>query len=75
MSTYDFSTLYTTLPHTFIREKLTELIEQTFDRDFSLYLACNEKRAFFTSEQPKIFRLWSCQTVCDALHHLLDNIL
>ena len=32
LSTYDFSTLYTTLPHNLIKEKLTELIEQTFNR-------------------------------------------
>ena len=74
VSTYDFSTLYTTLPHNLIKEKLTELIEQTFNREGSLYLACNEKRAFFTSEQPKRFKLWSCQKVCDALHYLLDNL-
>ena len=30
LSTYDFSTLYTTLPHNLIKEKLTELIEQPF---------------------------------------------
>ena len=40
----------------------------------SLYLACNDKNAFFTSEQPKRYKLWSCQKMCDALHYLLDNI-
>ena len=74
LSTYDFSTLYTTLPHNLIKEKLTELIEQTFNRKGSLYLACNDKNAFFTSEQPKRYKLWSCQKMCDALHYLLDNI-
>ena len=74
LSTYDFSTLYTTLPHNLIKEKLTELIEQTFNREGSLSLACNDKNAFFTSEQPKRYKLWSCQKMCDALHHLLDNI-
>ena len=74
MSTYNFSTLYTTLPHNLIKEKLTELIEQTFNREGSLYLACNDKNAFFTSEQPKRYKLWSCQKMCDALHYLLDNI-
>ena len=49
-------------------------IEQNFNREGSLYLACNEKRAFYTSEQPKKFKLWSCQKVCDILHYLLDNI-
>ena len=33
LSTYDFSTLYTTLPHNLIKEKLTELIERTFKRE------------------------------------------
>ena len=28
LSTYDFSTLYTALPHNLIKEKLTELMEQ-----------------------------------------------
>ena len=50
LSTYDhiyyFSTLYTTLPHNLIKEKLTELIEKTFNREGSLYLACNDKNAF-----------------------------
>ena len=74
MSTYDFSTLYTTLPHNLIKEKLTELIEQAFNREGSLYLACNDKNAFFTSEKPKRYKVWSCQIMCDALHYLLDNI-
>ena len=74
LSTYDFSTLYTTLPHNLIKDKLTELIEQTLNREGSLYLACNDKNAFFTSEQPKRYKLWSCQKMCDALHYLLDNI-
>ena len=74
LSTYDFSIIYTTLPHNLIKEKLTELVEQTFNRDGSLYLTCNDKNAFFTYEQPKRYKLWSCQKLCDALHYLLDNI-
>ena len=74
LSTYDFSTLYTTLSHNLTKEKLTELIEQTLNREGSLYLACNDKNAFFTSEQPKRYKLWSCQKMCDALHYFLDNI-
>ena len=34
LSTYDFSTLYTTLPHNLIKEKLLDLIEWTFKRAF-----------------------------------------
>ena len=49
VSACGFYTLYTTLPHSLIKEKLTELIENIFDKKGSLYLACNEKYAFFTS--------------------------
>ena len=43
LSSYDFSTLYTTLPHTLIKDKLIDLIERTFQREGSHYLACNGK--------------------------------
>ena len=74
MSTYDFSTLYTTLPHNLIKEKLINLIEWTFKGEGSPYIACNERQAFFTSEDTKRLKLWSCQNVCEALIYLLDNI-
>ena len=62
----DFSTLYTTLPHNLIKEKLINLIEWTFKREGSPYIACNERQAFFTSEDTKRYKLWSCQNVCEA---------
>ena len=46
LSTYDFSTLYTRLPYNLIKENLTQLIEQTFNRGGSHYLACNDKMPF-----------------------------
>ena len=74
LSTYDFSTLYTTMPHNLIKEKLINLIEWTFKREGSPYIACNERQAFFTSGDTKGYKLWSCQNVCEALIYLLDNI-
>ena len=53
LSTYDFSTLYTNLPHNLIKDKLIDLIESTFQREGSPYLACSDRNAFFTSEKPK----------------------
>ena len=75
MSTYDFSTLYTTLPHNLIKEKLLDSIERTFyKKEGNLYVACNDKKAFFTSaDRYRGYHLWSCQNVCDALF-LFDNI-
>ena len=73
-----FSTLYTILPHNLIKEKLVDLIERALKRFYknegTLYLACNDRRAFFTSTDQRGYTLWSCQNVCDALSYLLGNI-
>ena len=55
---------------------LTFAIGLTFYKtDGKLYLACNDRKAFFTSKDHyRGYHLWSCQNVCDALSFLLDNI-
>ena len=51
------------------------LIERTFQREGSLYLACNDRNhAFFMSEEHKRYTLWPYQKVCEALIFLWDNI-
>ena len=74
MSTYDFSTLYTTLLHNLIKDKLVDLIERIFQRECSLFIACNDRNTFFTSDAVRNYNFWSCQRVCEALTFLLDNI-
>ena len=39
----------------------------------TLYLACNDRKAFFNSTDHRGYTLWSCQNVCDALSYLLDT--
>ena len=72
MSTYDFFTLYTTLPHNLIKDKLIDLIERTFQREGSPYLAFRKEMHFLLWKNLKNIR--SCQNVCDVLAFLLDNI-
>ena len=43
----------------------------------TLYLACNDKKAFFFFFSPLQtieLKIWSCQNVCDAFSYRLDNI-
>ena len=40
----------------------------------SLYLASNDRKAFFTSSDRSRYTLLSCQNVCGALSYLVDNI-
>ena len=58
LSTYDFSTLYTTFTHHLIKDKLIDLINRTFIRENTKYLACNEESAFFTSDVYNNHNLW-----------------
>ena len=74
MSTYDFFTLYTTLPHNLIKDKLIDFIEKTFQREGSPYLACNVINAFLLQKNLKKYHACLCQHVCDALTFLLDII-
>ena len=50
LSTYDFSTLYSTLPDNLLKDKLVDLIERTFQREGCPYIACNDRNDFFTSD-------------------------
>ena len=74
VSTYDFSTLYTTLPHNLIKDRITKLVQKTFAREKTIYLACNYNKAFFTDIPYDRYTMWTCQDVCEAIYFLLDNI-
>ena len=54
LSTYNFSTLYATMPHNLIKVKLMDLIERIFQREDSHYIACNDRHGFVTSMQSEI---------------------
>ena len=45
------------LPHNLMKEKLVDLIERIFQREGSLYIACNNRNALFTSDAVKNYRL------------------
>ena len=46
LSTYDFSTLYTTLPHNLIKEKLLDLIERPSKMKVSFILPATVRKRF-----------------------------
>ena len=78
LSTYDLSTLYTTIPIYLLKEKLVDLIERAFKKfkknESALYLGCNDRKAFFTSTDHRGCTRWSCQNVWEAFSYLLNNI-
>ena len=53
LSAYDFSTFKSTLLHNLTKKKIINLIESTFYKEGTLYLACADRIAFFTSGDQK----------------------
>ena len=74
LSTYDFSTLYSTLSHNLIKEDLLDLNERAFKKIFKNRVHFILPVTFFTYTDHRGYQLWSCQNACDALSYLLDNI-
>ena len=73
LSTYDFSTFYTALPHYLIIDKLVDLIEGTFWGALLALHVVTEVR-FLLQKKPDGYHARSCRGVCGALAFLLDNI-
>ena len=54
ISTYDFSTLYTILPHNLIKKQLIDLIDRTFKREEVLYWPAMQNGLFSLQKKKKI---------------------
>ena len=69
-----FSTLYTTLPHCFIKDNLYILLKEPSEEKANLTLHVSTETHFSLRKKPKKYHAWSCLNVCDALTLLLGNI-
>ena len=65
VDSYDFSTLYTTLPHYLIKPKFSYLIEWCFDKTNHKYICCSRERSFFSDVKDKYKRYtyWTCEEI------------
>ena len=65
LSTYDLSTLYTTLPYNLIKDIIIDYFERTFNREGYPYLASDDRNASFTSEKISCMVLSKCMCCAD----------
>ncbi|CAH3162586.1 unnamed protein product, partial [Porites lobata] len=74
VSTWDFSTLYTSLPHAQLKKQLRDLLERVFKSD-SAFIATNNFRTFWTNDRTSTrYTYFSCRELCLAIDFLIDNI-
>ena len=78
IKTYDFSTLYTTIPHSKLKSRLAQLIRQTFSTKNGKcryqYIVIKYNQAYFVRDEPDDIHKYNEQDIIDMINFLVDNI-
>ena len=74
VSSFDLSTLYTSLPHDLIKAKVLSLVKWCFDRESKTYLCTSAKAGFFSNNKYGSYACWTCTELCEAFTFLMENI-
>ena len=71
-SSFDFSTLYTSLPHDLIKAKVLSLDNWCFNRESPV--RTSDKAGFFSNKKYNSYKCWTCAELCEASTFLMENI-
>ena len=74
METYDFSTLYTALPHDEIKKKFSRIFKKVFERESKMFINVTYNKTYFSDTEIQngcSFRLLDMNEILDFI---LDNI-
>jgi len=74
LATYDFSTLYTAIPHTKLKDKLSQLISMAYKGMNKKYIKVNARSATWSKEN-KGDNIIKCEQLIDMVEWLIDNTL
>ena len=75
VSTWDFSTLYTSLPHAQLKKQIHDLLERVFNTKGKSFIATNNFHTFWTNDRTSTrYTYFSCRELCLAIDFLIDNI-
>ena len=81
---FDFFTLYTSLSHDIIKERVVSLVNWCFNRDSKTYPCTSDRdsKTYCTSDKAGVFsnkkyhsyKCWACAELCEAFTILMENI-
>ena len=74
VATWDFSTLYTSIPHEKLKHCIHELLEKTYAVRRKSFIATDNFRTFWTDEKKCNIYHFSCRDLCRVIDFLIDNI-
>ena len=73
LETYDFSTLYTSLPHAEIKSKFRLLFKIIFKKEGKQFINVNERKAFFSNSHSNSYKSFTELQLLQILEFVLDN--
>ena len=76
VSSFDFSSSYTSLPHDLITAKVLSLVKWCFNRirESKTYLFTSDKAGFFSNKKYDSYTFWTCTELCEAFTFLMENM-
>ena len=74
ISTWDFSTLYTSIPHDKLKLRIYELLERVFVTVNRKYIAVRYNSVFWTDDNTKKGCYFTCRDLSKAIDYLINNI-
>ena len=78
IKTFDFSTLYTTIPHSKLKHRLRELVQLCFikknDQRRYKYLLLRKEKSYFAKNHSDSTKMFSETDIINMLEFLIDNI-
>ena len=74
VSTWDFSTLYTTIPHDKLKDQIEKLVQFVFKKSESSFFCVNHKKAFLSDKEYKSYMSVDLGLAVLFLDYLIDNI-
>ena len=76
ISTWDFSALYTSLPHAKLKLQLHDLLERVFTTRGKSFIATNCYHTFWMNDRKSTkYTYFTCRQLCLAVDFLIDNII
>ena len=74
VSTWDFSTLYTTIPRDDLIDRISSLIASVYNKSGHRYINVSNNKAFFSSKEYKGYHSWDVALFVELLEFLINNI-
>ena len=73
VSSYDFQTLYTHIPHQQLKGNVKKLVERAFDTKKKTFVCVTKRSAFFSDKEHNNMCCFSCASLVSAISYLIDN--